>query len=65
MYPQAPTTVGWINTRNQQKGKVTQIIHGDVISEVHMETPTGAEVLAPFKSTEVMLATVDSRSISN
>lgn len=72
------TTVEAINTRNQQKGKVTQIIHGDVISEVHVETPTGtviaaistrevreqtletgAEVLALFKSTEVMLATTE------
>ena len=63
---------------------MTQIIHGDVISEVHVETPTGvviaaistreireqtletgAEVLALFKSTEVMLATTNARSVSN
>ena len=75
------TTVEAINTRNQQKGKVVQIIHGDVISEVHVETPTGiviaaistreikeqtletgAEVLALFKATEVMLATTDTPS---
>jgi sulfonate transport system ATP-binding protein len=72
------TTIEAINTRNQQKGKVVRIVSGDVISEVHVETPngvvvaaistrelreqtleTGAEVLALFKSTEVMLATVN------
>jgi len=75
------TTVEAINTRNQQKGKVVRIVPGDVISEVHVETPNGtviaaistreiqeqtleigAEVLALFKSTEVMLATTEAHS---
>jgi sulfonate transport system ATP-binding protein len=70
------TTVEAINARNQQQGRVVKIIPGDVISEVHVETPTGvviaavstrelreqtletgAQVLALFKATEVMLAT--------
>jgi sulfonate transport system ATP-binding protein len=74
------TTVEAINARNQQRGKVARIVAGDVISEVHVETPggvvvaavstrelreqpleTGADVLALFKSTEVMLATPTSR----
>jgi sulfonate transport system ATP-binding protein len=70
------TTVEAINTRNQQRGKVVEIIPSDVISEVHVKTPDGiviaavstrelreqtleigAEVVALFKATKVILAT--------
>ncbi|BCO26604.1 hypothetical protein MIZ03_1487 [Rhodoferax lithotrophicus] len=30
-----------INVRNQFRGKVKEIIHGDVVSEIDVETPWG------------------------
>lgn len=40
------TTVEAINARNQLQGKVLGIVAGDVISEVHVETPAGIVVVA-------------------
>ncbi|MEG1456271.1 MAG: TOBE domain-containing protein, partial [Comamonas sp.] len=34
-------TIQAINVRNQFKGKVREIIRGDVVSEVDVETPWG------------------------
>jgi molybdopterin-binding protein len=60
-----------INVRNQFRGKVREIIRGDVVSEVDVDTPwgivttrsidqlelaVGSEVVALVKSTEVSIA---------
>lgn len=34
-------TIQSINARNQFKGKVKEIVHGPVVSEVEVETPFG------------------------
>jgi molybdopterin-binding protein len=68
-----------INTRNQLPGRIVEIVHGPVVSEVDVETASGIvssivtsrslkaldlqvgqEVLAVFKSTEVLLARTES-----
>jgi molybdopterin-binding protein len=36
-----PMSIQAINVRNQFKGKVREIIRGDVVSEVDVETPWG------------------------
>lgn len=69
------TTLGAINSRNQLRGRIAEIVVDKVLSEVRIETPAGpvsatvltrslseqpleigAEVLATFKSNEVVLA---------
>ncbi|HWV18109.1 MAG TPA: ATP-binding cassette domain-containing protein [Rhodocyclaceae bacterium] len=46
------TTVEAINARNQHRGKIVDIVYGDVISEVRVETPTGV-VIAAVSTREV------------
>ncbi|MES3003538.1 MAG: molybdopterin-binding protein [Pseudomonadota bacterium] len=42
-----------INVRNQFKGKVKEIIRGDVVSEVDVETPWGALVTSVITTRSV------------
>jgi len=41
LFKENPMSIQAINVRNQFKGKVREIIRGDVVSEVDVETPWG------------------------
>jgi molybdopterin-binding protein len=41
LFKENPMSIQAINVRNQFKGKVLEIIRGDVVSEVDVETPWG------------------------
>jgi molybdopterin-binding protein len=41
LFKEKPMSIQAINVRNQFKGKVREIIRGDVVSEIDVETPWG------------------------
>eukprot|EP01132_Coremiostelium_polycephalum_P014359 gene14359-17446_t len=56
-------TIKAINVRNQFKGTIKEIVEGDVLSEIDVQTASGilelvigSEVIAFVKSTEVSIA---------
>lgn len=46
-------SIAAINARNQFRGKIKEIIHGPVVSEVDVETPAGITITAVITTRSV------------
>jgi molybdopterin-binding protein len=53
LHPGHPMSITAINVRNQFRGKVKEIIEGPVLSEIDVETPSGAIVTSVITTRSV------------